>query len=356
MNALAPMPITLVRIADLRDARECARIDAFVAEHPQGAFFHRAGWTRGVEAGTGQSSHYLVAERRGLLTGCLPLTRIRSFLFGEALVSAGFATGGGILAESDEAARLLADAALNAADRIDCPSIELRGGPVPEGWARSTGTYANFSRPLPAREGDLLTLIPRRQRAEVRRAMDFPLRITAGREEPDRRAHYRVYAESVRNLGTPVFPRSLFAAVLDAFPGDDADIVTVWHEDRPQATLLAFYHEGVCHAYWGGGTREGRRWRANDLVWFELMRRAAARGCHTADFGRSKVGTGPWKRKRIWGFDETPLCYASWTGEGGKARDINPMSARYRFQVAAWQRLPLWAANWVGPILARGLG
>ena len=40
-------------------------------------------------------------------------------------------------------------------------------------------------------------------------------------------AHYAVYAESVRNLGTPVFPRSLFDAVLDLF-GDAADILTVW--------------------------------------------------------------------------------------------------------------------------------
>ena len=85
------------------------------------------------------------------------------------------------------------------------------------------------------------------------------------------------------------------------------------------------------------------------------MRRAIARGCTRADFGRSKVGTGAWSRKRIWGFDETPLVYAVRSADGA-AREINPLDAKYRLKVEAWKRLPLWAANRIGPLLARGLG
>jgi FemAB-related protein (PEP-CTERM system-associated) len=349
------MPLVTVRAADLGDAGECARLDAFVAEHPDATVFHRPQWTRAVERGCAQRGHYLVAERGGMLVGCLPLTELRSFLFGHALVSAGFGTGGGILSQSTAADFALAQAGWALAERRGCGSLELRGGPLPVGWLRQEGTYATFDRRLPEDEEALLASIPRRQRAEVRRSLQFALDTSAGADRAHREAHFRVYAESVRNLGTPIFPKALFAAALDEF-GADADIVAIWKDGRPLAALLNLYFKGSCQPFWGGGTAEAKIWRANDLIYFEVMRRAIARGCTRADFGRSKVGSGPWRRKRIWGFAESPLAYGVRTAAGRAPREINPLSPRYRFQVAAWQRMPLWLANRVGPVIARGLG
>ena len=62
-----------------------------------------------------------------------------------------------------------------------------------------------------------LGAIPRKQRAEVRKALALDLDISTGRNAADARHHYAVYAESVRNLGTPVFPARLFRAVLQEF-------------------------------------------------------------------------------------------------------------------------------------------
>jgi FemAB-related protein (PEP-CTERM system-associated) len=342
MNAPAPRLAVSVREADL--AAERARIDAFVAEHPEGQVFHRPQWSRAVERGCGRRAHFLLAERGGALVGLLPLTEIRSALFGNALVSAGFATGGGIL--GDGASQLA-----QAAWALGFPSIELRGGPVPEGWEAKAGTYANFSRDLPGDAEALLAQIPKRQRAEVKKALGASLTTSAGSDRRHRDAHFRVYSESVRNLGTPVFPRGLFEAALDEF-GDEADLAVAWQDGRPLAALLNFYFKGAVQPYWGGGTAAARKARANDLVQFDVMRRAIARGCVRADFGRSKIGTGPWSRKRIWGFEETPLTYAA----RGARREMNPLNPKYRLQVAAWSRLPLWVANRIGPLVSRGLG
>jgi hypothetical protein len=120
--------------------------------------------------------------------------------------------------------------------------------------------------------------------------------------------------------------------------------------------LLSLYFKGICQPFWGGGTAEAREWSANDLAYFELMRRAIERGCTRADFGRSKIGTGAWQRKRIWRFDETPLVYGVRTAFGAAPRQINPSSPRYSLQVAAWQKLPLGLASRLGPFIARGLG
>ena len=354
MNADASISLR-VRAADLGDPRECARLDAFVAEHPDGTLFHRPQWGRAVERGCGQRAHFLVAERGGALVGCLPLTEIRSRWFGDALVSVGFATGGGIVADGESTAARLAEAAWALAEQSGLGSAELRGGPVPEGWSRQEGRYARFDRALPGDSDTLLKSIPRKQRAEVRRALDHGLDTSAGADSAHRAAHFQVYSESVRNLGTPVYPRRLFDAALDTF-GADADVVAVWKDGRPLATMLTFYFKGVAQPYWGGGTAEARRWKANDLVYYEVMRRAIERGCTRADFGRSKLGTGPWQRKRIWDFTETPLVYAVRAADGAEPRDVNPLDPGYRLKIAAWQRMPLWLANRVGPMLARGLG
>jgi FemAB-related protein (PEP-CTERM system-associated) len=345
-----------IRAADLGDAREAAAIDGWVRDHPDATPFHLVGWSRAVAEGCRQRAHYLLAEHGATIVGLVPLTEIHSALFGRALVSSGFAVGGGILAEDQHAAEMLGVAAWHLAERAHCPTVELRGGPVPsQAWQVEKDVHAGFARPLAASDQAELLAIPRKQRAEVRRALGFDLEVRIGSSDEDRSIHYAVYAASVRNLGTPVFPRTLFDAVLDRF-GREADILTVLHEGRPLASVLSLYFGGCVYPYWGGGTAEARTWRANDLLYFALMRHARARGCHRFDFGRSKFGTGAFAFKKHWGFQPTPLAYASRTADGSEPRRINPLSPRYRLQVAAWKRLPLWLANRLGPPIARGLG
>jgi FemAB-related protein (PEP-CTERM system-associated) len=350
-------PAEAVLPLHIRDDADEAAIAAFVRAHPDGTPFHLPAWLNAIEAGTGQHAHLLVAERAGRIQGVLPLTAIRSLLFGKAMVSSGFAVGGGVLASDGATAQALLDAGWALAEKIGCPSLELRGGvsPAGEGWHHKTDSHVGFVRPLAADDDAELKAIPRKQRAEVRKALASALAVEIGTGPADRVAHYAVYAESVRNLGTPVFPKALFSAVLDRF-GGDADILTVRDGGRPIASVLSLYHNGTVMPYWGGGTLEARTVRANELMYFALMRHARGRGCSAFDFGRSKVGTGPAAYKKNWGFEPQPLAYATRTANGAEAREINPLSPKYRAQIAAWKKLPLWLANRLGPPLARGLG
>jgi FemAB-related protein (PEP-CTERM system-associated) len=159
----------------------------------------------------------------------------------------------------------------------------------------------------------------------------------------------------VRNLGTPVFPRRLFEAMAAEF-GDDAHILTAWKDGKPLSSVFSFFFKDSVAPYWGGGTSEAREWRANEALYYELMCRAARRGCTRFDFGRSKIGTGAYSFKKNWGFEPEPLVYATRTADGAAPRQINPTSPKYRLQVETWKRLPLWLANRLGPPIARGLG
>jgi FemAB-related protein (PEP-CTERM system-associated) len=356
------MAAPAVRIVPLGDAQERARLAAWIEAHPSATAFHRLVWGEAVAKATGHQLLALVAEdAAGSITGYLPLHVVHSPLFGRAIVSAGFAVDGGILADDAATAAVLADAAWLQSERHSAPTLELRGGLLPHDprWTIKSDAHAGFIADLVADGPDAdqkqLEWIPRKQRAEVRKGLANGMTVRTGTSALDRQQHYAVYAESVRNLGTPVFPRALFDAVLDGF-GDDADILTVLKDDVPVASVLSLYHRGTVMPYWGGGVWAARGLRANDVMYYALMNHARARGCARFDFGRSKVDSGAFAFKKNWGFAPAPLSYAVRNADGLPPRDVNPLSPKYRLQIALWQRLPLGIANRLGPWISNGLG
>jgi FemAB-related protein (PEP-CTERM system-associated) len=356
MNAaFDPAAVTVETVA-LHDPAQVAAVDAWIIADPCSTPFHRPAWIRAVARGTGQRATMLVArDVSGGVVGVLPLTAMRSLLFGKALVSSGFAVDGGILAQTGRATQALADAAWALAGRMGCATAELRGGMVPQDWTEKADAYLGFARDLAVNEDAELQRMPRRHRAELRKGLEAGLTFETGRDARLRAIHYRLFAQSVHRLGTPVFPRALFDAVMDGF-GYDADIAVARKDGVPISSVLSLYHGGAVMPYWHGASGDARALRSNEFLYFRLMSHARARGCSRFDFGRSKVGTGHAAWKKTWGFQGVPLSYAVRTADGMAPRDVNPLSPQYRRKVDLWKRLPLSVANLAGPWLARGLG
>ena len=350
----APVSLSLnAQAVNLADAEMRARIDGFVQE--MGAsVFHKPNWLLAVEKATGQRAGGFVVEQFGVIQGWLPLTEVRSMLFGKALVSSGFGVGGGICADRPEVAAKLAEAAQAHAVAGGFSSVELRGGDVPEDWQAITDKHCGFERDLAADDEAELLAIPRKSRAEVRKGLKNNLDVRIGRSAQDLAAHYACYSQSVRNLGTPVFPRALFRQMLEAFP-EDSDILTIARDGTPLASVLSFYHNGAVLPFWGGGSFAARGARANELMYYELMLHARKRGMQRFDFGRSKTASGPAKFKKNWGFEPQPLTYAMWSPPGEAPRDVDPTSEAYSRKIELWKKLPLPIANTIGPFIARGL-
>lgn len=342
---------------DLADQTAVPAVESWLEGRADATPFHRPAWVGAVAEGTGQEAFFLVARNSDdAISGFLPLTLIHSPIFGRALVSSGFAVDGGIIADDETVAAGLADAAVALADRQSCATVELRGGRAPgPGWTVKSGAYLNFARALQESDEAELFAIPKRHRAEVRKGLERNYRIAVGRDQHLRDVHYALYCRSVHNLGTPVFPRALFEHVLEAF-GDRADILVVFDDHEPLSAVISLYHGGACMPYWHGADRNARKFHANEVLYFRLMRHARARGCTVFDFGRSKVSTGPALWKKTWGFQSEPLDYYYHATPGYAPRDINPLSPQYRRKVALWKMLPAPVADRLGPWIARGLG
>ncbi|MCU0886671.1 MAG: FemAB family PEP-CTERM system-associated protein [Rubritepida sp.] len=346
-----------VRVREL-EAGSAAAWDGFVRATPAATFFHLTPWADVIHRAFGHPTHYVFAEQDGAVVGVLPLARMKTRLFGDVLASTPFCVYGGSVAATPEAAAALEAHALDLHRRLGTPALEFRRrGAADPGWTGRPPLYFTFRKPIAAIADPAKGMqanIPRKQRAEVRKAIDkFGLRSVSN---SDTRALHRIYAESVRNLGSPVFPHRYFRLLADAFP-DAHDVTTVFDGEAPVASVLNFHFRDEVLPYYGGGLRVARENKANEFMYWEVMRRASLeRGARIFDFGRSKIGTGAFDYKKNWGFEPEELHYCYRLAEGAAIPENNPNNPKYRLFIALWKRLPLPVANLLGPPLVRGLG
>jgi FemAB-related protein (PEP-CTERM system-associated) len=329
------------------------RWDEFVRAHASGTFFHLSGWQRVIERAFGHRTYYLIAERGPAVTGVLPLTHVKSLLFGSSLISNAFSVRGGPIAEDPETLDSLEAEAVRLMDAIAVPVLELRDFSASRAdWPCKKDLYASFRRPLDSSVEQNLTSIPRKQRAMIRKGIRNKLKseIDHGVERL-----YRILAESFRNLGTPIFSESYFRILRDEF-STCSDIVTVTCDGHAVASVLNFYFRDEVLPFHGGGVRAARALAASDFMYWEVMRRACERGYRNFDFGRSKIGTGPYAFKHNWGFQPTPLVYQFRLSPGTPMPDLNPLNPKFKMFIAVWKRLPLAVATRLGPSIVRGIG
>jgi FemAB-related protein (PEP-CTERM system-associated) len=164
---------------------------------------------------------------------------------------------------------------------------------------------------------------------------------------------YAVFSHNMRDLGTPVYSRSLFARALDRFPGR-AEVCVVRAGNRPVAGAVLLHGWGVTEVPSAGALRSYNHTCANMLLYWHLLERSVRRGQDVFDFGRSTPGSGTHRFKKQWG---AAAAGAQWqyylrSGSLGDARPDNP---RYRWLIRLWQRLPVPVTRLLGPAIVRGI-
>ena len=336
------------------DPSESDDWDNFVRSCTGGNFFHLSGWKTVVEESFGHKTHYLKATSEGRIVGILPLVHVKSALFGNGLISNAFCVAGGPLAETEDVKLGLVHHAQNLMQQVGANYLEFRDTEVLlDGWQMRGDLYANFEKEIARDEDENLKQIPRKQRAVVRKALKNDA--LSFEIEQMIENFYKLYAQSVRNLGTPVLGRSYFQALMDIFH-EDCEILTVSHNGQPVSSVLSFYFNDRVLPYYTGGTVDARRLGSNDFMYWQVMRRAIAKECSVFDFGRSKSGTGPYAFKKNWGFEPRPMPQAFFMADGQDMPNLNPANPKYKAFISVWQRLPLPVANLIGPHIVSRIG
>jgi FemAB-related protein (PEP-CTERM system-associated) len=282
------------------------------------------------------------------LKGVHPLVRVRSLLFGDYLVSMPFLNYGGPLG-SAEARTLLADDARRLAGEAGVDLLELRARRPLDTTLDEVHRKVTVVLPLGDDADHLFKKgLKAKVRSQVRRPMKAGMTARVGPDGID--DFYGVFARHMRDLGTPVLPRSLFHDLQQRF-ADEVVFAVVYAEDRPVAGGCGFVFGDEFEITWASSLREFSREAPNMLLYWTLMEEMIRRGVPTFNFGRCTPGGGTHRFKLQWGGEDEPLPWYQWSSDG-RAATPNP-DGGFGLAVRAWQRLPLPLANRIGPLLAR---
>jgi FemAB-related protein (PEP-CTERM system-associated) len=337
---------------------DAARWDDYVERASDATFCHQSGWMRVIEETWRHRSHCLYAERDAAVAGVLPLFHVTSRWFGSMLVSTPNAVYGGPVADDSEIRRALIKAALELANELNVDYLELRDAGIgqeelPDGKFQRQNLYVAFEHPITTDEDSLIKSFPRDIRRMIRQGPKHGLTSEIGREWL-LDEFYEVYATSVRNLGTPVFPKKMFAEFLRRFPYE-CDILLIRQSGRVVGGVMSFYFRDTVLPYYGGAYPEFYRTGVNNFMYWELMRSAASRGSRTFDFGRSKLGTGAYEFKRGWGMAERALPYQFFLVRAKETPHLNPTNPKFKLMIETWKRLPVGVTKLIGPRIVRYL-
>jgi FemAB-related protein (PEP-CTERM system-associated) len=337
------------------------RWDEFVLARPESTFFHLSAWRKILQESFGYEPYYLWARDAGAIRGVLPLFLVKSVLFGRSLVAMPVGVYGGPVAVDAPAHDALLQAATCLAKEEAVRYLEIRGNPFSQGefgadangsasrWSRKD-LYYTFLSQLDSADEANLARIPRKQRRMVRQGEKHGLKAVFD----NRRLleFYSIYAESVRNLGTPVYGLKYFKNLVLEF-GERCKVLLIEYQGKAIAGVLSFFFRDQVLPYYGGALKEYVHLAPNDFMYWELMRYAAAHGYKVFDFGRSKEGTGPFHFKRHWGFEAKRLPYWYYAVNGHSVPDTSPLNPRLQWAIRIWRGLPLGVTKLLGPHIVR---
>lgn len=329
--------------------------DSYVDNHPSGSFFHLTGWITVIKEVFGHKPHYLVATQQQEIVGVLPLVQQKSMLFGHSLVSTPFCVYGGVIANDDEIRHALEQAAYDKGVALGVDYVELRDKEPTESTSvwQTHSNHATFFAEIPEDPEQILTSIKRKQRAVIRHSQKNSL---SWSNDNDISQCYDLYAESVRNLGTPVFSKKLFKTLLDVFPESSETLVIKDAQGEPVSSVLSFYYKDEVLPYYGGGNLSARGLKSNDFMYFQLMHLAHQKGMNRFDFGRSKLDSGAYKYKKNWGMTEQPLNYKIALIKATELPNLSPNNPKYKLLIDTWKKLPLPVSKAIGPHISKFLG
>lgn len=325
--------------------------DRVVRSDPQHTAFHLHGWKEVIATGMGHTFEGLAARKDGALVGVLPLYRVRSRIFGDYLLSMPFLNYGGPLGTPEARAALVAGA-VERAREIGVDLLEIRVAHPLEGDLAVSQRKVTVLLPL---SDDPQHFWEKKLKAKVRSQIRRPMKEgMESRFGPDQlEAFYRVFSQNMRDLGTPVLPRSFFEAVRTHL-GEEVRFGVVYHNGDPVAAGCGFRWNDTFEITWASSLREFNSLAPNMLLYWRFLERMMEEGVATFDFGRCTPGGGTHRFKLQWGGEDHPLPWAQWA-PGGVSATPSPESPVFQVATAVWRKLPLGVANRVGPLLSRNL-
>ncbi len=336
--------------------------DDYVLQNPHSSYCHLLGWREVIARTYKHNSYYLQAvNSQQTVQGILPLIHIEPIFLANRMSALPFLDLGGILADSEQAEVCLLEKALELSTEKGIKALELRQQAEisafnPEKHYTEHAVFLNphykpqkmrMLRALPATARDLWSEIPSKLRSQIRKPIKSGCQAKVGGLElvDD---FYQVFAEHMRDLGSPVHSRDLFVNTLRTFP-HRARLCLVYLQKTPIAGSVFFAFKNVVSNPWSSALRRFSPISPNMLLYWTMLEYACDHGYDCFDFGRSTQGEGTFRFKLQWGAKAEPLFWYTLTKDQGNRHLQARASRKYSIAVRLWSKMPVTVSTMLGP-------
>ena len=326
--------------------------NAYIDSNPAASLYHRAEWKDLIQKVFGHECFYLYASQKGEFAGVLPLVRLKSYLFGDFMVSMPYFNYGGAIANSLFIEQRLMHAASDLARSKGVAHIEYRDD-IARDSLPVRSDKVNMILPLPESEAQLWNSFPSKLRSQVRRAQRETVQVKCGSAEclTD---FYAVFAQNMRDLGTPVYGRALFENILQTFPGS-CQIINVYHAGRPVAAAFLLGYKESLEIPWASTIKDVNHLSINMLLYWEVLKFAIKNRYRYFDFGRSSMDSGTYRFKQQWGAIPKQSYWHYWLPDNVDMPKLNPDNPRFLLAISIWKKLPVFLTKILGPCIVKSL-
>ncbi len=378
------------------------KLDDFVRCSPASTVYHLPVWLRVINRIYGHEAYYLIAIKDGpqhkivelsnwdkcteydaengqtnlgKVSGVLLLVHLKSFAFGNELISMPFFDAGGVLADDVAAEKALLIRAVSLAQRLNAKSIQLRqtlpllamsesgrDGPnsVENSWLRALDCSAQkrlhkarMLLELPGSSEVLMGSFKSKLRSQIRKPEKEGLTGKVGGLEllDD---FYQVFSINMRDLGSPVHSKRFIKGVLEAFP-EESRICLVSKEQQPIAGSIILGFNGTVYNPWASSLRKYSKLSPNMLLYWTMLQYACSEGYKRFDFGRSSIEESTYKFKEQWGCEPQPL-YWYYIYDNKLPFKIDTEKSKFSLAIRIWQNLPVPLTRVFGPPIRKNIG
>lgn len=326
--------------------------DEYVNSHSNACSYHRYAWRSIITNSFGHKSFYLLAKHENVVIGVLPFFWLKSRLFGSFGVSMPFFNYGGPLANNASIAEYLMQAAAKIAKQNELAHLEIRT------------TNNSFSWPSESRKVSMILSLPKsselldadlgaKVRAQAKQADQYAPSVTFGKLDllDD---FYKVFSQNMRDLGTPVYGKSIFRNIL-SHPSIDATLVVTYTQKKPVGAAFLIANREMMEIPWASTLKSANFMNINMWMYHRILHHCIEREFKFFDFGRSTKDAGTYKFKKQWGAKPVEHYWYSWRPDDAEAPSLNPDNPKFKLMIATWKKLPLLIANVIGPHIVKNL-
>ncbi|MDH5764698.1 MAG: FemAB family PEP-CTERM system-associated protein [Gammaproteobacteria bacterium] len=327
--------------------------NSYVLNQPAACIHHLTHW-RDIFYKTYklESLYYFAQDKNKNVVGILPLTRLKSRLFGDLLVSMPYFQRGGAVADHPLIEDKLMQAAANEASLRNINHIELRDDAARNGMPVQSHKV-NMILSLPESDDMLWDSFTPKLRAQIKRPLQHsPQIFIGGREYLD--DFYQVYTQNMRDLGSPAHSKQLIENIIEQFP-DSSWVITVRLNNKPVSAAFLLGHDDTIEIPLASTIRSANRHSINMLLYWTALKLSIKYGYKYFDFGRSSIDAGTYRFKQQWGAEPKQLYWHYWLSKGSELPSLNPSNPKYRFIIHIWTKMPVFLSRLLSRIIVQNI-